>query len=93
MPKEPTELNPKTVWAEAFPIYFAMQGRLRKFKFHLACDDALHGIVSPADVVKVQRRLTRKTYQQAWAKLHPKKPLTAEQKLAAKLKRCGVSRG
>lgn len=92
MQNKPTKLDPKTVWAESFPIYFALQGRLRKFDFHLACDDDLHGIVIPEDIRKWQRKMTRKSYTLAWSKTHKKKS-TPESRLAAKLKRCGVSRG
>jgi hypothetical protein len=92
MRKSQTKLNPATVWAEAFPIYFALSGRVRKFKFHLACDDDLHGLVSPEDIRAWQRKMTRKSYVTAWAKTHKKKA-TPESRLAAKLKRCGVSRG
>lgn len=95
MSNHPTKLDATTVWAEAFPIYFAMQGRLRRFNFHLACDDELIGLVSPKDVRAWQRKITRKSYTLAWAKTHPKKKTvtTEAQRFAAKLRRCGVTRG
>jgi hypothetical protein len=91
MNKVPTKLDPKTIWAEAFPIYFSICGRLRKFTFHLSCDDELHGLVSPADIRAWQRKMTRKSYVTAWSKTHKKKTSEAS-RLAAKLKRCGVAR-
>ena len=87
-----SKVNVRTIWAEAFPIYFALAGRVRKLNFHLACDDDLHGLVSPEDIRAWQRKMTRKSYTLAWAKTHKKKS-TPESRLAAKLKRCGVGRG
>lgn len=92
MIKKPTKLDPGTVWAEAFPIYFSLKNRLVRLNFHLASDDELAGLVSPKDIRAWQRKMTRKSYVLAWSQTHKKKS-TPAQKLAAKLKRCGVTKG
>jgi len=89
MKKPPTKIDVRTIWAEAFPIYFALKNRVVRLKFNLATDDELAGLVSPKDIRAWQRKMTRKSYVLAWSKTHKKNPA---QKLAAKLKRCGVSR-
>ena len=92
MQKKPTTEKWKPVVGFEGLYKVSDQGRLCKFKFHLACDDDLHGLVSPEDIRAWQRKMTRKSYTLAWAKTHKKKS-TPESRLAAKFKRCGVGRG
>lgn len=82
MNKPPTKLDPETVGIEALPIYFVLRGQMKKGRLL---------VQGPLAALPALKGITRKSYVTAWSKTHKKKS-TPAQKLAAKLKRCGVSR-
>lgn len=90
MKKIPTKLNPATVWAEAFPVYFALKNRMVRLKCTLTTDDELAALIDPKAVRAFIAKMRRKSYTSAWSKTHKKSEAS---RLAAKLKRCGVARG